>query len=188
MSGMRSTQAEKAVILEHWNTQDPIRVWAHLLPNRSEDAIIGIARRMGLGKRNLSRKPSYVQSWDCMQILLKDGKPRSVSEIAEKTGFDCSSIRKQVKDRIGTEVYVAGWRFEENRNVALIMLGRQQNAPRPPAKTKAQVQKVYINRTKMLRPEKYEEYNRRRRVAASAKAEKPVRADIAASWMMGALS
>lgn len=187
MSGMRATQTEKAVILDHWNTQDPIRVWAHLLPGRSEDGIRGIALRMGLGKRNLSRKPTYIQSWDCMQALLKDGKPRSVPEISAKTGFDRSSIRRQVKDRIGVEVYVAGWRMEENKYVALISLGQRRNAPRPRAKTRAEIQKIYINRTKMLRPEKYEEYNRKRRVAYSARVEKPVRADIAASWMMGSV-
>lgn len=184
MSGMRATQAEKSIIIEHWNTQDPIRVWAHLIPGRSEDAIIGIARRIGLGKRNLSRKPSYIQSWDCMQILLKDGKPRSVPEMAERTGFNVTVIRRQVKDRIGQEVYVAGWRFEANRYVALIALGQRHNAPRPPAKTKAQIQRIYINRAKILRPEIIEENNRKRRVKAQEERTVEVKADIAASWLM----
>ena len=185
MNATHWTEDEKAIVREHWSTDGPIKLWNHLLPGKTRDAIIGIARRMGLGKRPVNRKPTYVQSWACIEHLLSDGKPRSNPEIAKRTGFNPSVVRKQLQDRIRIQVYVSEWRWETNKWVALFALGaHKQNVRKPKPKTHAENQRKSYERRKKFRPDAHEEHLRKRRLRDAAKRPAPPKADIAASWLL----
>lgn len=184
MNSQEWTNEEKAIVAEWWPTTSPIRLWQHLIPGRSRDAIIGQARRLGLGKRPVNRKPTYTQSWICIEQLLSDGKPRSVPEIGKKTGFNVSVVRKQLQDRIRVQVYVSEWRWEVNKYVALFALGANKpNVRRPKPKTHAENQRKCYERRKKFRPEAHEEHLRKRRLRDAAKRPAPPTADIAANWL-----
>lgn len=177
-------EEEKTLLRQYWATDKPIREWMHLLPGRSEDAIIGRARRLKLGKREVNRKPTRTESWQCIEQLLSDGKFRSTPEIAERTGFNVSVVRKQLQERIRVQVYVAEWRWEVNKWVALFALGvNQYNARRPKPKPKAENQRKYYERRKKFRPDDHEEHLRKRRLREAAKRPAPQTTDPAASWL-----
>lgn len=183
------SEGEKAKLLEWWNTASPIRLWQHLIPEKTKDAIMAKARRMKLGKRPRDWKPTYVQSWECIKQVLSDGKAYSVPELAKKTGFNASVVRKQMRDRVRLQVYVSAWRFETNKHVALFSLGANKpNVRKPKPKTAAQVQSAYYRRTKRNRPELIEAKNKQRRLSKSeARTIAPV-ADLAASWLFNPTS
>ena len=187
MSGRHWTDDMKAILAENWPNPAPIRTWLHLLPGKSRNSVLGMAHRMGLPVRGKKRKPSFVQSWDCIETLLRDGKPRSVPEIAERTGFNASVCRKQMRDRIGNEVYVCEWRWEINKWVALFLLGANKpNARRPKPKTHAKVQAAYYKRMKKD-PEAHEAHKLRRRMRDQKKKAAPAKTDFAASWLFNPL-
>lgn len=187
MNAPKWTEPEQAILREWWPTSNPIRLWAHLLPEKSEAAIIGKARRMNLGPRPRNWKPTYVHSWICIEQLLSDGIVRSVPEIAERTGFNASVVRKQMKDRIGLQVYVSEWRLEGTKYVAHFALGAfKPNARRPKPKTHAEKQRLYYERRKRFRPDDHEEHLRKRRLLDASKRSAPKTADIAASWITNA--
>lgn len=178
------SENEKATLKEWWNTSSPIRLWQHLIPEKSKNAILAKARRMKLGKRPRNWKPTYVQSWECIKQVLSDGKAYSVPELAKKTGFNASVVRKQMRDRIRLHVYVSAWRFEFNKYVALFSLGNNKpNVRKPKPKTAAQVQRDYYRRTKRNRPEVFEAKNKQRRVKNSESRVIEPMADMAASWL-----
>jgi len=187
MNAPKWTEPEKAMLREWWPTSNPIRLWAHLLPSKSQSAIISMAKRLKLGIRPVSRKPTYVHSWICIEQLLSDGIVRSVPEIAERTGFNASVVRKQMKDRIGLQVYVSEWRLEGTKYVAQFALGAfKPNAKRPKPKTHAEKQRLYYERRKRFRPDDHEEHLRKRRLLDASKRAAPKTADIAASWITNA--
>lgn len=185
MNATHWTEAEKTILREMWPSTAAIRTWKHLIPGKSKDAIISVARRMGLGKRPVSRKAPYkVNSWTCIEQLLSDGVFRSVPEIAKEAGFNASVIRKQLQDRIGQQVYVAEWRYEVNKYVAYFALGvNQYNARKPKAKPHAEHQRNSYARRKKFRPEAHEEHLRKRRLREAAKRPAPQTTDPAASWL-----
>lgn len=184
MTGRHWTEEEKTIIRQWWPTTNPIRTWMHLIPGKSRPSILGMGKRMGLGIRPMLRKPTNAQSWLCILQLLADGRLRSVNEIAERTGFSDKVIRKQLRDHIGQEVYVAEWRFEINRHTALFAVGsNRRNAPKPKAKTKAQIQRNYMVRVKNFEPAKHEARLSRERARKHARKEMPRATDPAASWM-----
>jgi hypothetical protein len=186
MNAPKWTEPQQAILREWWATSNPIRLWAHLL-DKGEDAIIGKARRMNLGPRPRNWKPTYVHSWICIEQLLSDGIVRSVPEIAERTGFNASVVRKQMKDRIGLQVYVSEWRLEGTKYVAHFALGAfKPNARRPKPKTHAEKQRLYYERRKRFRPDDHEEHLRKRRLLDASKRAAPKTADIAASWITNA--
>lgn len=184
MNATHWTEQQKAIVREYWPTSLPIRLWQHLIPGKTRDAIIGIGRRMNLGERVVNRKPTYVQSWVCIEQLLADGVHRSVPELAKRTGFNASVVRKQLQDRIRVQVYVAEWRWETNKWVALFALGaNKQNVRRPKPKTHAENQRNCYARRKKFRPDDHEEHLRKRRLRDVAAKPAPRMADVAASWL-----
>ena len=184
MNATHWTEQQKAIVREYWPTSLPIRLWQHLIPEKSRDAIISVARRMKLGDRVVNRKPTYTQSWICIEQLLGDGAHRSVPEIAKRTGFNSSVVRKQLQDRIRVQVYVAEWRWETNKWVALFALGsHKQNVRRPKPKTHAENQRNCYARRKKFRPDDHEEHLRKRRLRDIAAKPAPQKADFAANWL-----
>jgi hypothetical protein len=184
MTAVIWTEQEKAILREWWPNSTPIRLWQHLIPGKSEDAIIAKSRRMKLGKRPVNRKPTYVQSWICIEQLLIDGIYRSTPEIAKRTGFNISVVRKQLKDRIRVQVYVAEWKYEVNKYVAFFTLGANKpNVRKPKPKTHAAVQRAFYERRKKFNPEAHEEHLKQRRLRDAANRPAPQQADLAASWL-----
>ena len=184
MSREHWTEEQTAILRQWWTNSAPVKLWMHFLPGMSERAILARAHRLNLGKRPVLRKPTYVQSWECIKQVLADGSCRSVPELAIKTGFDESAVRKQMRDRIGIEVYVAEWRFEKNRYVARFSLGQNKpSARKPKPKTGAENQRAYYQRVKKEDPDKHDRIRAKERVRKAMKREGAIRPDAAASWM-----
>ena len=184
MAGIRWSEEEKDVLRKWWSTTHPIRMWINELPGKSRQSIIGVGRRMKLGERPRIRKQTHTQSWLCIEQLLSDGKMRDAGEIATLTGFSDRQVRAQIRQRIGQDLFVADWRQDFNRYTALIALGQNKaNAPKPKAKTKAAIQRIYMKRMQYLAPAKHEEKLKQERVRNSVNRPAPQQADPAASWL-----
>lgn len=174
---------EKQILRAHWKSAKVSTEVFQMLPNRSEEAIRRMAHRMRLESR---RKVPGAATWETMQQILADGRPRTVAELEEESGWSERNIRTVIRDHIGQDLFISRWIPRSKTGApptAVFALGKRRNAPKPKALSRAQTQKRYWKRAKEEQPEKIAAKIARDKLVRVESAGKLHRPDPAASWM-----
>ncbi|WP_042886386.1 hypothetical protein [Cupriavidus necator] len=177
------TEADDALLRQHWQTDAPVKDIAREFPGRSPAAVQKHAIDIGLPARGNVRRPKYYPVWEGIKLELAKGRMLSADELARRLKVTPRAVLKNLTLRHGTAVRVAGYGPVVTRAPAprLWRLGSGPDAPPPTRKSKREVNRDY-NRRMRKDPEFCLRDEQTRRLRYAEKTGKLIRRDPAAAW------
>lgn len=176
------TDAEIATLRYMWGSDQPLRMWADLLPGRGDRAIYCKAHRLGLPDRTEQITKPVPIGWRIVQRLLADGTPRTAADIAAATGLSRWSVTSQLNRRSGSDVHISEYRPGRHPE-RVWKIGPGKNAERPAPKPHKLCVQEWRRRAQKTKPEIFDAINGRRRNRYAEKRGKLIRRDPAAAWI-----
>lgn len=177
------TQEELDILAANWKNGKAVRMWADLLPRRTERAITWMGHHIH-GPRGRPYESGNSMTWRSIQRVLADGSMKSALEIALMTGLDRNWISRELMNHYPAMVHIGGYgpRKEHGYGGRLWRLGTGKDAQRPRAMTAAEIEARRWRRLKKDRPDVIAARTARQKLQRAEKAGKLIRRDPAAAW------
>ncbi|MEL6236958.1 MAG: hypothetical protein AAFO57_00320 [Pseudomonadota bacterium] len=185
-SKLKWSPEEDKIIVDHWHTDKPIRMWVDLLPGRSEIAINKRAIVLQLGQRGHLTKRGNSPAWRVIRKLLESGEMLSPIEIEKRTGISRRHVYNEMRLHHSAEVHVGGYgeRGKGGYRPKLWKLGPGEDAAWPEPMTMTERNRRYRINVKK-NPEAMARAEAKRALRDCERAGKLIRRDEAAAWLTG---
>lgn len=178
------TDEELEILRFQWESGQPIKHWAHLLPNRSEKAIQYRGNAMKLPARGNGRTPGNSVTWALIQQVLANGEKLSCLELAAKVGVTRATIYREIRlhrDQLHVAAY--GPIPLDGIPPKLWVLGPGKDAKRPAATPKPVRNHRRWLDMKKNDPEAVAKHYAKNRHYWRERSGKLIRRDPAAAWL-----
>lgn len=177
---------ELAILRREWKNGKAVRLWEHLLPGRTERAIIGMGLDSGLGPRGNTHQSGNSVTWQTICRILADGVARSDTQIAALCGLSRGYITAELRMHYPAHVHIGGYGERASGHgfhPRLWRLGPGKDAKRPKAMTGAERARKRWKMLKEERPDYLAARSAKYRLKHAERKGKLIRRDIAASWI-----
>jgi len=177
--------AEDAILGELWASDRPLKEGLHRLPRRTHRAAVAHGYELGLGERTIKR--DYSPTWEAIKAVLANQR-LSAKALAVLTGASLRAVSQQLADHHGEDVHIANYSKANARGIptALWVLGKGEDAARPPRTPLSEIYKRQYRRLKEDRPDLLGTKNAAMRLRYAEKTGKLIRRDPAAAWIPAA--